>query len=142
LFFALNLRWSWLLWILVALSDLPMDIFPKSILLAEGGFSPVLVARVLTLLNRGRKGRQDYYQHDFNIMCIGTNWYGVILFTVPLIPAQKRLLDVIVEGKVGELEVPQVQNIRALRLFCAYSQNFFIQAQEEIGWQGYAPDNL
>jgi membrane protease YdiL (CAAX protease family) len=143
LFFALVYGWSWLFWIPAALSGLQTGIFPVSILIAAGGISPMLVAIILTYLTRGGKGRQDYWRRVIDFKRIGINWYGVILFTVPLLTALAALLDVLGGGEGGQLEVAAriLDQPLAIIPFAIFTL-LFGPIPEELGWRGYALDCL
>jgi membrane protease YdiL (CAAX protease family) len=143
LYFALAYGWSWLCWIPAALSGRSVQTFPVASLLYLGGLGPPLAAIVLTYLTQGREGRRDYWRRvvDFRRICAG--WYAVILLTFPLLIGLTVLLDVLTGGAVPRFEAAARFLSRPLSILpFAFFMLVFGPLPEELGWRGYALDQL
>jgi len=143
LFFSLTLGLSYcVFWGPLALFQIPTISFVSDItgpvwaiiLLMMGGFSPSVVAILLTWQREGPSGVKRFVQRAFHFK-IGGRWYLVMIALAGLATAGQLLINRLLENTFDpSLFLVQAGSIIPLLVIGPLS--------EEFGWRGYALDRL
>jgi uncharacterized protein len=144
LYFALVYLFSWAFTIPVALSGLNLLESPRlMVVYALGGLGPAVTAILLVYHTQDREGRRDYWRRIIDYKRIPLRWYGVIFLLVPAITGLAALLDWRLGGSGLNAE-PAVRLMGQPWLILPFIvfYLFFGPIPEEIGWRGYALDQL
>jgi membrane protease YdiL (CAAX protease family) len=143
LFFALTLGWSWVFWLLAALSGEHVASLPTSILYGLGGLGPLLAALSLLYASETSAARRNYWRRLLDPRRIRGRWWLVILLLPPALSGLAALTYLAQTGSLPRLELPSwllatPQIIFPWALFILV----FGPLPEEMGWRGYALEHL
>jgi len=141
LFFGLAYGWTWVFWVPPALLGLRVDEMPVPVLVALGGVGPAVAAISLVYLAGDRHARRDFWARVFDFRRIGLRWHSVVFLTVPVLTAAAALLDIVGGGSGAQLEARFHSGLLSILPFAVFTL-FFGPVPEELGWRGYALDDL
>jgi len=143
IYFAITLGWSFAFWGIAVFSGLSIDAFSTKPLLFLGGISPMLTAILLTLMDKDTSRRQDFFQRIVDFRRIRVIWYLVIFLTAPLTSLLAVWTRMIITGQLYLFEGALALLAHPIGLFpLAVGHFFFGPLPEELGWRGFALDNL
>ena len=142
-FFLLNFAWTWLFWIPAAFLSRNGSTPLITALHFIGGLGPMLAALVLVYSARDKQVRRDFWRRLFDIKRIKLRWFLVIFLTYPLLTLLPAAIDVWMNGQGIRPELAsqfaqQPLMILPVTIFFL----FFGPIPEELGWRGYALDQL
>jgi membrane protease YdiL (CAAX protease family) len=143
LFFALVLGWSWLLWIPIVLSGQSQLAFPGILLYVLGGLGPPLAAVFLLYRVQPLEDRRDYWRRVVDARRISPIWYAVIC----LLPLALNVLGILTGILLGA-PAPSFERAGELLASPLSIVSFYLVVllfgplPEELGWRGYALDEL
>jgi membrane protease YdiL (CAAX protease family) len=140
IYFIVAIGFSWLFWIPATLMDGSILGSPWAILLYIGGVGPAIAGILLTYLERNRRTWEEYWQRAFDVRRIGVRWYLVILCAYPLVTIALTFMEngfiQFTESFINTLAQP-VQIIPFILFIFVFGP-----FPEELGWRGYALDEL
>ena len=141
LYLLLTYTWSWLFGFWAVWTEKPFDQPPVPILRILHGIGPLLVAMVLLYLTQSPKKQRDYWIRVIDVKRIKPRWWLVILLAVPVVTGIAALGDILLGG-IGARFEPGFQ--ATLVSFLSYTVFilFFGPLPEELGWRGFALDQL
>lgn len=134
---------SWGFWALAALLSARSETALTLFLHYAGGLVPVAVTIALIYIRHNRDFRRDFWRRAIDFKRIDIKWYGVVLFTVPVLTALGAMVDKLLGGSGLTLEAAQSLGQQPW-MFIPFA--LFILAfgplPEELAWRGYALDGL
>lgn len=134
---------SWLCWVPAALSEAGLSSDRVRWLVYAGSFGPGMAGIALVHLTGTERGRSEYWARITQLRRIRFRWLMAMLLLYPLIMSIAWLLEAAVTG-IG----PDTQTARRLLAEPASLVVFTIWVlllgplPEELGWRGYALDEL
>ena len=142
-FFAVTLLWSWGLLLVPVVNGLGLDMGVTRILFALAGVAPSLVAILIVLRGGNGTYRNDFFKRIVDFKRIGSKWYLLIFFLVPLTGLLSVLLNYLFVGQWQDFSTFNMFLSEPLYLFVFMIFTlFFGPLAEEIGWRGYATDQM
>ena len=143
IYFAITLGWSYAFWGIAVFSGLSIEAFSTKLLLFLGGISPMLVAILLTRIDKDTSRRQDFFQRIVDFRRIRVIWYLVIFLTAPLTSLLSVWTRTIITGHPYLFEGALKLLAHPIGLLpLAMGHFFFGPLPEEMGWRGFALDHL
>ncbi|MBN1668652.1 MAG: CPBP family intramembrane metalloprotease [Anaerolineales bacterium] len=139
-YFLLTFAFSWLFWLPAAFIPTEIPTSPWVVLLYAGGLGPAVAGLSLIYLTKDKAYQREYWQRILDPRRIRWYWYLVILGAYPLLVALSALA---VQGQVpasSELNNLLAQPGRLLPF--VFFIFIFGPLPEELGWRGYALDEL
>jgi membrane protease YdiL (CAAX protease family) len=139
-FFAATYAVSWLIWLTPILQHTEQ---PNLLMVALGAFVPSTMGILFTYLSCRKEGRQDFWRRVIDVRRINWRWLIVILLIFPLAHALTYPLYTIIGGTPPSL-TDLLKNISTPGLVLqVILANLVISGfSEELGWRGYALDQL
>jgi len=139
-YFLIAVGFSWLFWIPAALAGENILESAWVILLYIGGAGPAIGGIALTVLNKDKESRQEYWRRVWDIKRISGKWYLLILLAYPLI----TVLLGMAENKQPQLTETFKELLSQPVRLIPFAVFIFIfgPLPEELGWRGYALDGL
>ena len=141
LYFLLTYTWSWLFGFWAVLTEKPFDQPPVPILRILHGIGPLLVAMGFLYLNQSPEKQRDYWKRVIDVKRIRPRWWLVILLTVPAVTGIAAFGDILFGG-IGARFQPGFQPTLVGTLSYTVFILFFGPLPEELGWRGFALDEL
>jgi membrane protease YdiL (CAAX protease family) len=146
LFFILVFCWTWSFWIAAAALEISVQTAAGQGLLRLGLLGPMLGGIGFACFAHDKSYRRDYWLRLVDARRIPAGWYLVVVLFVPALIAVAALLDVASGGTVtleliGKRVVPL---LAAPATVLAFAFGVFVNGPfpEELGWRGYALDQL
>ena len=133
-FFALTFGWTWGLWAIVTFRGLGLTGLGGVLLLASA-FGPTLAAAVTVLAFEGKAGFGRWLRRSLHLR-VGWLWYGLALFTPPLLIFAALGIHVALDGALPPSSL-QGNTLTALLVFVQITL-LGGPLGEEFGWRGYA----
>ncbi len=144
-FFLFSHGWSWLFWSIPLLSGGDAWRYPNVLFIYLGGIGPLLGGIVMTALTQGRHGLWELWQRLIDFRRIRWQWYLVIFLITPAVTATAIAIDLPVDPSAPPwgltLLLDRLAHPINLLLFIV-SVFLLGPLPEEIGWRGYALDQL
>ncbi len=139
-FFLVAFGLSWLFWIPATLVEKNIQETSWVILLYLGGLGPPVAGIALTYLNKDKAFQKEYWQRVLNPKRIGGKWYLIILLAYPILAL---LVSVVVQGQIQiSVTLIEVQEQPLSLVTFVIFIFVFGPLPEELGWRGYALDEL
>jgi membrane protease YdiL (CAAX protease family) len=139
-FFAATYGLSWLIW-------LPAILWagdePPLLLVVLGAFVPSTTGILFTYLTRDRDGRRDFWRRVVDVRRIGWRWGLVILLVFPVAHGIAMVTYSLMGGTPPSLAgALQTLATPGLMLQIIVANLVISGFSEELGWRGYALDEL
>lgn len=142
-YFGITIFWSWGMLLVPVVDGLSMDLPLTRILFALGGISPSLAA-IITVL-RGGNGtyHDDFFKRITDFSRIKISWYLIIFLLVPVTAFLAMAINSLLGGPTEDLSTLRtyISEPASLLVFMIFTLIFGPLA-EEIGWRGYATDQM
>jgi uncharacterized protein len=143
LFLGLTLAWTWAFWWTAAALGRPATDTPVMVLFAVGGAGPMVVALAMVLRLHDRADRREFFARIIDPRRIGLRWWPVILLLPALVSFGSFGLYWVFGGEFPALSNPRELIASPLSLLGLLGFLLvFGPLPEEIGWRGYAQDQL
>jgi uncharacterized protein len=143
-FFVSVIAWSWLFWIPAAALGKGTTTGTGATLWALGGLGPMLGGIVWTYMTYDTQGQRDYWRRIIDPTRIGARWYLVLFLLAPVLLSLTSGLDLLSGGNPAPFAArfaPFLAQPVSLVPF-ALGILFLGPFPEELGWRGYALDQL
>lgn len=146
LFFILVFCWTWSLWLMAAALGLSVQTTAGQSLLRLGLLGPMLGGIGFAYLTQEKDYWRDYWRRVVDARRISARWYLIIILFVPVLMAVAALLDAAAGGSgtvalIGKRVAPL---LAAPSTMLVFAFGVFVNGPlpEEMGWRGYALDQL
>jgi len=144
-FFLIAHGWTWFFWGIPLLSGENVWSYPNVVFIYLGGIGPPLAGIVMTALTRGRSGLTDLWRRLFDIRRIATGWYAVIFLLIPVVAVTAVAVDLLLGTSPQPVDLaPLLEHLQHPFNLLMFTLFIFLLGPlpEEIGWRGYALDQL
>ncbi len=146
LFFILVFCWTWSFWLTAAALGVSVQTTAGQSLLRLGLLGPMLGAIGFAYVTQAKDCWRDYWLRIVDARRIPARWYLIVILFVPVLMAVAALLDVAAGGSdtaalIGKRVAPI---LAAPSTVLAFAFGVFVNGPlpEELGWRGYALDQL
>ncbi len=146
LFFLLAYTLSWIFWIPASLLNQESFLFPVFVLYLLGGFGPSMAGIIMIDRSQDKVGQRDLVRRLISFKRVGGTWYVFILFVFPIFAAASVLLYFLAQGAMPS--IPSLVEIVTQPIQLLFLPLIALQViitgplSEEIGWRGFALDQL
>ena len=137
-YFALAFGLTWIIEIVWWLSGISLETALGQALLILAMSGPAIAAIGLTYLTQDEMGRRDYWLRIIDLKRISVRWYLVIFLFAPALYGLAALLDVFSGGSGASWG----KTLAQLTIIPSLLTIFLTPFLEELGWRGYALDQL
>ncbi len=142
-FFGVTLLWSWGLLLVPVVNGLGIHMPITRILFALAGVAPSFVAVLIVLRGGNGTYRKDFFKRIVDFSRIRGKWYLLIFFLVPVTGLIAVLINYLIVGQWQDFTTfaTFLSEPLTLLIFMVFTL-FFGPLAEEIGWRGYATDQM
>ena len=137
-YFALAFGLTWIIEIVWWLLEISLETALGQALLILAMSGPAIAAIGLTYLTQDEMGRRDYWLRIIDLKRISVRWYLVIFLFAPALYGLAALLDVFSGGSGASWG----KTLAQLTIIPSLLTIFLTPFLEELGWRGYALDQL
>ena len=137
-YFSLAFGLTWIIEIVWWLLGISLETALGQALLILAMSGPAIAAIGLTYLTQDEMGRRDYWLRIIDLKRISVRWYLVIFLFAPALYGLAALLDVFSGGSGASWG----KTLAQLTIIPSLLTIFLTPFLEELGWRGYALDQL
>ena len=142
-YFFITLLWSWGILSILIVLGLSMEQLTSKIFFALAGIAPTSVAIIMVLKDTNIAYRKQFLERILHFNRFNGWWYVFIFLFVPITGLLAVLIHFIASGEPVVFSTLNdfITNPASLFIFIIFTL-FFGPLAEEIGWRGYAIDQL
>jgi membrane protease YdiL (CAAX protease family) len=134
---------AWAFWIPVALTKRDYQGSPVLLFaVLVGVFGPGIAGIVLTYVELGRDGGQDFWRRAFDVRRIRPHWYAIILLLWPVLHAIAMAAHLLLGGSLHEFDFVGEMTAQPLGIPVVVILYLLQAGLEELGWRGYMLDRV